>query len=280
VNPHAPYEPPPPYDTAFLDAEAAKGPNVGPVAGFHGGIPKEWFVPGRDRLGWYVAQYDGEIAAVDREVGEVLDALAATPAAARTVVVLSSDHGESLGEHGYYLDHGENLFDPCLRVPLILAGPGVKGGHRSPVLASTLDIVPTVLDAVKVSYPPDLVGESLWRAARGEDRPARARLYSQNDRNLLGSYDRRLKIVATPQGEGTSYALYDREADPTEGQDVARRRPDALRVEQRELELLRERLDAETARTRDRLEGRKTEEKHTPAECEMFKSLGYVVQGC
>ena len=70
VNPHAPYEPPAPCDTAFLDAEAPRGPRLRPVDGFHGGVPKQWAVPGK-RLGWYVAQYDGEIAAVDAEVGKL-----------------------------------------------------------------------------------------------------------------------------------------------------------------------------------------------------------------
>jgi DmsE family decaheme c-type cytochrome len=65
---------------------------------------------GQDRLGYYVAQYDGEIAAADAEVGRILDALTASPARNRTVVVIASDHGESLGEHDDYFDHGENLF--------------------------------------------------------------------------------------------------------------------------------------------------------------------------
>ena len=75
VNPHAPYTPPPPFDTAFLDDEARSGPQLPVVRGFHGGIPRQWAVKGQDRLGYYVAQYDGEIAAVDAEVGRVLDAL-------------------------------------------------------------------------------------------------------------------------------------------------------------------------------------------------------------
>jgi arylsulfatase len=120
VNPHAPYQPPAPWDEAFLDAEAARGPRLRPVEGFHGGAPRQWAVAGKT-LGWYVAQYDGEIAAVDAEVGQVLDALDASAVRDRTLVVITSDHGESLGEHGYYFDHGENLFDPSTRVPLIVA---------------------------------------------------------------------------------------------------------------------------------------------------------------
>jgi choline-sulfatase len=280
VNPHTPYTPPPPFDTAFLDEAASRGPRLPVVPGFHGGIPREWAVPGRDRLGYYVAQYDGEIAAVDQEVGRVLDALGRSAVKDRTLVVLTSDHGESLGEHDYFLEHGENLFDPSLRVPLVVAGPGVQAGHRSRVLASTLDLVPTVLDAVKVRYPPDLAGESLWPAAQGRPRPDRPRLLAQNDRNLMGVFDGRLKIVATPEEDRTRYALFDRAADPGEERDLAGTRPDDLRVQRRELELVRERIDGEWERTRRAVEGQSGEERLSPEACEKLRALNYVQPGC
>ena len=135
VNPHAPYTPPAPFDTAFAAKGGDPGPALPVVSAFHGGIPKRWAVPGQRRLGYYVAQYDGEIATVDAEVGKVLQALSAG-LRERTVVVLTSDHGESLGEHDYYFDHGEDLFDPSLRVPLLVSLPGAPPG-RSEALAST-----------------------------------------------------------------------------------------------------------------------------------------------
>lgn len=274
VNPHTPYSPPAPFDTAFLDGAAA-GPALPVVPGLHGGIPRQWAVPGQDRLGYYVAQYDGEIAAVDREVGEVIAALRAS-GRRETVVVVTSDHGESLGEHDYYFDHGEDLFEPSLAIPLIAVVPGGKPGNRSDVLASTLDIVPTVLDAVKVSYPPDLAGRSLLGAVTGKEGPVRERLYAQNDRNLSATWDRRYKIVATPVGEGTRLALYDRLSDPGETRDVSRTQPEALRVQRRELETFLESADREWAHTRRLLAGAPGEGKMTPEACEKLKALGYV----
>jgi arylsulfatase len=280
VNPHAPYTPPAPFDTAFLDDDAKAGPRLAVVPGDHGGIPKKWAVAGQDRLGYYVAQYDGEIAAVDREVGRVLDALRTSAVKDQTLVVVTSDHGESLGEHGYFFDHGENVFDPSLRIPLVLAGPGVKAGHHSPVFASTLDLVPTVLDAVKVSYPPDLAGESLWPAAQGGSRPDRPRLQAQNDRNLIGSWDRRYKVVATPEGDRMHYELFDRAADPGEAHDIASGRPADLAVQKRELELFRARVDREWGRTRRLVEGQSGAEKLSDEACEKLKALNYIQQGC
>lgn len=279
VNPHAPYEPPAPFDRAFLDEDASRGPVLAPVAGFHGGVPRQWARAGRT-LGWYVAQYDGEIAAVDAEVGRVLQALDSSAVRDRTLVLLSSDHGESLGEHGYFFDHGENLFDPSMRVPLLLAGPGVEAGRRSNALATTLDLVPTLLDALKVSYPPDLAGVSLLGAARGEPVAGRVRLPGQNDRNLLGSWGARYKIVATPAEGGTRYALFDRSSDPGETRDVSGALREAMREERRELELFRERIDAQLARTRRLLEGRSGEERLSAVACENLKAMGYVQQGC
>jgi arylsulfatase A-like enzyme len=275
VNPHAPYTPPPPYDTMFLkDGAGQQGERLRVVDGFVGGVSKQWAVPGQDRLGYYVAQYDGEIAAVDQEVGKVLDALDRSPHAAQTLVVITSDHGESLGEHGYYFDHGQDLHDPCLRIPLLVAEPGVPGGTRSTELATTLDLVPTVLDAVKVSYPPDLAGTSLLPALRG--RPlGRERLFARNDRNLTAGFDARLKVIATPTDTDLQYQLFDRAADPQETKDVARTKPDDMRVARRELELFLARSEREWSHTRGLLSDKPGEAANSPAACEQLKAWGY-----
>ena len=248
--------------------------------GFHGGVPRPWSVPGKG-LGWYVAQYDGEIAAVDAEVGKLLEALDGSAVRDRTLVVITSDHGESLGEHDYYFDHGENLFDPSMRIPLLVAGPGVAAGQRTDVLATTLDLVPTVLDAVKVSYPPDLAGESLLPAARGERRPDRPRLQGQNDRNLLGAWDRALQDRGDALGRrAPATRSTTATTDPGETRDASRAQPERAREERRELELFRERIDAWLVKTRRLLEGQSGEERLSAEACERLKAMGYVQQGC
>jgi arylsulfatase A-like enzyme len=280
VNPHAPYTPPAPYDTRFLDERAAAGPRLPVVSTLHGGIPQAWAVPGHDRLGYYVAQYDGEIAAVDEQVGQLLAALASSAVAQRTMVVLASDHGESLGEHDYYFDHGENLFDPCQRIPLIVRLPSVAAGRRPTTLASTLDLMPTMLDAANVSYPPDLAGRSLLPEVRGRASAGPARLYGQNERNLAATWDQRYKLVATPTHDGHRFALYDRQDDPGETKDVAPRRPDALRANRRELELFFDIVDGEWARIRASLSQTSGVEHLSPEACERLKALGYAQAAC
>jgi choline-sulfatase len=279
VNPHAPYTPPAPFDRAFA-AGSEKGRVLPAVSGFHDGVKKEWAVAGKT-LAYYTSQYDGEIATVDEEVGRVLEALAATPAAARTAVVLTSDHGESLGEHGYFFDHGEDLFDPCLRIPLVITVPGAPAGRRATELASTLDLVPTVLDAVKVSYPPDLAGTSVLPAVTGGSVPGRERLFAQNDRNLRATFDARFKVVATPLDSGADrLGLYDRERDPGETRDVSAAVPDVFRVARRELELFLDLSEREWGKTRSLIQGAPGEQKPTSEACEKLRALGYVLAGC
>jgi len=280
VNPHAPYTPPTPFDTRFLDRAANAGPRLRLVPDFHGGIPKRWAVRGQDRLGYYVAQYDGEIAAVDQEVGRLVDALQASAAGKKTVVVLTSDHGESLGEHDYYFDHGEDLFEPSLAVPLVAVVPGGKAGIRSRVFASTLDVVPTILDAVKVSYPPDLGGFSLLGATVGKTAPGRDRLYAQNDRNLVATWDHRFKIVGTPEDEGMRFALYDRASDAAETHDISKARPDERQAQQRLLGLFLQQAEKEWEQTRRLIGSAPTADRLSPEACAKLTALGYVDARC
>jgi len=279
VNPHAPYAPPAPWDTMF--APKGAGPRLPLVESFHGGIPKQWAIAGKERLADYVALYDGEIAAVDSEVGRVLDALDRSAVTDRTVVVVTSDHGESLGEHDYFFDHGENLFDPSLRIPLIVSVPGGPKGIRSAALASTLDLLPTLLDAAQVSYPPDLAGTSLLGAARGRPGPERERLFAQNERHQSAGFGPRHKVVASPEGAANRFELYDRGSDPGETRPASRTAPDALRTERRELELFLERTDREWSKTRPLLgKAPSVATRLSPEACEKLRALGYVVAEC
>ncbi len=285
VNPHAPYTPPSPYDTLFDGPATSSGPDLHPVVGFHGGLPRRWAVPGQSKLGYYVARYDGEVTFVDAEVGRVLQGLASSGLEQQTVVVLTSDHGESLGEHEYYFDHGEDLFDPCLRVPLVIAAPEAGRGRRVAALASTLDVVPTILDTVKVRYPPDLAGVSLLEVAMGGAVPERERLFAENDRGLVGTHDGRFKLVATPGGAPVAastqttagaarLALYDRAVDPVETNDRAAAEGGEAARQRAALDAYLAERSVEWETTRQRLRG--GNRLPTCDACLRLLQLGYV----
>ena len=87
--------------------------------------------------------YNGEIAFADSQLQRLIDAVERRPDAARTATILLGDHGESLGEHGEPT-HGMLVFEPALRVPVVIKGPGIAASNRSDA-TSTVDIMPTVL---------------------------------------------------------------------------------------------------------------------------------------
>jgi len=97
--------------------------------------------------------YDGELAFVDHHLGRVLDALAKRPFADRTLIIITSDHGEAFGEHGLYR-HGFELWEELVRVPLVIYVPGAQP-RRIAVRRGAIDIVPTILDVFGVPSPVD-----------------------------------------------------------------------------------------------------------------------------
>jgi arylsulfatase A-like enzyme len=142
-DPHAPYTPPAPYAERF-----------------------------RDR------PYDGEIAFADAQVGRVLEALRTARRDANTLVVVLSDHGEGLGEHGE-ATHGMLVYDSTLHVPWIMAGPGVPAGRVVADEVGTVDVLPTLLGLVHASPPSGLPGRDL-RPALAERSVRSEPLYAES----------------------------------------------------------------------------------------------------
>ena len=110
--------------------------------------------------------YLAEIAYADEQVGRLIDVLRRRGLLRSTLIVLTADHGEGRGEHGE-LTHANFLYDSTLRVPLIVAGPGVREpGRRVSELTRTADIAPTILDALGLPPLPDADGVSFAAALR------------------------------------------------------------------------------------------------------------------
>ncbi len=109
VNPHAPYDPPAEMLGRFRgDGIVPRGAELDKVIGFEGGVNRKLAVEGERYWGDYVDRYDAEILTADREIGRIVADLEKSPYAGRTIVVLAADHGESLGEHEYFFDHGND----------------------------------------------------------------------------------------------------------------------------------------------------------------------------
>lgn len=108
-----------------------------------------------------IARYDGAIAYVDEEIGVLMDFLEKQGVLDESVVILTSDHGESLTEHDIFFDH-HGLYDVTIRVPLIIWCPSMFSSHvRVSSLVQHVDLVPTVLDILNIGGRYGFDGESL-----------------------------------------------------------------------------------------------------------------------
>ncbi|PYT05640.1 MAG: hypothetical protein DMF49_13460 [Acidobacteria bacterium] len=115
--------------------------------------------------------YDAEIAFVDSQFGRLIDSLKRSGDYDKTVFAVVADHGEGLGDHGWW--HHRILYQEQIRLPLILRAPGWPKGKAVGELVRSIDIFPTILDAVGVASPPRVEGRSLRDLIEGKPEPPR-----------------------------------------------------------------------------------------------------------
>jgi arylsulfatase A-like enzyme/Tfp pilus assembly protein PilF len=236
-DPHAPYAPPPPFAARFAGES-----------------------------------YLGEVAAADAALEPLLRPLLEQGAQGRTLVVLTADHGEALGEHGERT-HGIFAYEATLRVPLILFGPRILSPSVVEGRVQHVDLLPTVLEAVALPVPEDLPGRTLLPLAAGA--PAREgalyfeALSGQTTRGwapLFGLVRGGWKYVDLPIPE-----LYDLPRDPREERNLAAAQPAELDRMRAALAALRaedrgSRTAAESQETRERLRALGYLSSATPSE--------------
>src|SRR5215471_4813279 len=149
--------------------------------------PHSPYRPPADLAAEYSSQpYYGEVAFVDRAFGPLFDRLRALPR--QSTIVLTADHGESLGEHGE-ATHGMFAYESTLRVPLILArlGPGTTATHGIVVdtPARHIDIAPTILEAIAAPKDTSLPGTSLLTALHGQRADTESSYFEAMSYNLV-----------------------------------------------------------------------------------------------
>ena len=138
---------------------------------------KPWWWKQPTRLEKIISQYDGEIAYTDREIGKILHTMKQMDLEENTLVVVTADHGEGMGQHDH-LGHSINIYEEAVRVPLLLRWPNrIPRGRVFKEPVELVDLAPTILDLIGVTkdgFP--FQGRSLAAAIRGEspldaDRP-------------------------------------------------------------------------------------------------------------
>jgi arylsulfatase A-like enzyme/Flp pilus assembly protein TadD len=233
-DPHYPYRPPPPYDAEYKDRP-----------------------------------YDGEIAFADAQVGRLIRFLKSQGLYSNTLIVLSGDHGESLGEHGEKT-HGFFIYNATLHVPFIIHLPGATSPMVVSDLVSLADLMPTVLTTLKIDVPAQVQGRNLLSVIKTKERDEARSLYAEtflprlhfNWSELRGVESANYHFIDAPKPE-----LYDLTKDPGETQNLY---PDKKAVG----EEMRARL---TALIKQYSAGQELAEKTglDPALMERLKSLGY-----
>jgi choline-sulfatase len=188
--------------------------------------------PGRYAVTYADRPYDGEVAYSDELVGQLITTLRDANRLDNTLVVVTSDHGEGLGEHGEDV-HGYFVYESTLRVPLVFRGPGVTPGTRIDTLTRSVDLYPTLLELAGLGgATPTGAGRSLAPALRGgrlQDEPSFAEsllpLIHFGWSDLRSVRDGRWKYILAPRPE-----LYDLDRDPTESHNLADREPARARA--------------------------------------------------
>src|SRR5262249_42822488 len=145
MDPHGPYDSPPSATEGLgVDALADKELPFSTTNYGLGVIPKYQQLDDLHRAREYRRRYLGEVQSTDAQIGRLLDLLDSSGLRQSTLVLLTADHGESLGEHDYYFQHGWFPYEESLHVPLIVRFPGIAP-RRVGGPVSLVDVLPTVL---------------------------------------------------------------------------------------------------------------------------------------
>ncbi|MXY13109.1 MAG: sulfatase-like hydrolase/transferase [Chloroflexi bacterium] len=162
--------------------------------------------------------YTAMIENIDRHTGRILDAIESRGELENTIVVYSSDHGEMLGDHNCW--EKSNFYDGALRVPLVIAGPGIDGGRVSDALAQVNDLGPTFLDLAGAEPLGDSDGLSLRPVLEGRARGVHDYSYSglnqRGSRGASSSY----RVIRVTRFDVVCDGRYKLVVDHTEGREL------------------------------------------------------------
>ncbi len=172
------------------------------------------------------AEYYRYISYLDMQIGRVLDVLDASPFAKDTFVVFSADSGVARGSHG--LIGKQNLYEHSVRVPLIVAGPGIVANQRTDAMCYLFDLLPTIGKLCDVPAPKTSEGIDFSATLKNPTTPARRQMVFAYRDVQRAIRDDRWKLIRYPQIDRT--ALYDLENDPDEVTNLAQKPEYASRV--------------------------------------------------
>jgi len=258
-DPHSLYFPPEPYRRLFYDGDECDPENhsldvlksqpIWPFTKGHLDAIKK----GITDIEYVIAQYDGEIRYSDDNVRNLVWLLEELGIYDETALIITSDHGESLGEHGFYFDHCE-VYETTIRVPLIMRYPPMipKRKRFEGLVHSTISLMPTILDLFEIEPPGQLEGKNLVDLANGDEEPYDVIYVNQGlwtaKRAIRTEKWKLIKTIDKAFWETPEIELYDMKEDPEETKNLASEMPEIvdkleLRIERWKRKKLGKRID-------------------------------------
>jgi arylsulfatase A-like enzyme len=284
MDPHWTYDPPEPWRTRYVAEDPrtralyedlkARRLTIGPII-FGNTMPP-------DEVASFIGLYDAELRFTDDALGGLLQSVGDLGLAGKTLVVVTADHGESLGEHDYFFEHGDLGSEPEVHIPLLFRWPGrLSEGRRIASTVRSVDVAPTILDLAGLPAEPAFRGQTLRPYLDGKEVADRA-CFGETDMNfheenlfreipgILGKSRwlrrGRFKLVFVPHAaRPADWRLYDLVADPGELENAGNRLPEVRDALRRELGAF---MAEDAGKERDYHIGKEAREQ--------LRSLGYV----
>jgi len=222
-GPHDPHIVPDGFPVKYDVASIPLPPNFLPQHPFDNG---EMVVRDEQLLRWprpeadvkqMLSEYYRYISFLDVQVGRILDAVDGSPFAANTIIVYAADSGVARGSHG--LIGKQNLYEHSMRVPLIVAGPGIVFDRRSDAMCYLFDVMPTLGKLCGVAAPKDSQGSEFSEVLRDPSKSARSFLMFGYKSLQKALNDGRWKLIRYPHVDRTQ--LFDLQTDPYETTDLS-----------------------------------------------------------
>ncbi|ULL15963.1 sulfatase [Paenibacillus sp. H1-7] len=258
MDPHSPYLPPKPFERIFYGGDERDPSNQSmesvyqfkPFADFL----KSWIPDGVTDHEYVSAQYDGAVAYMDASIQSIFQAVESLGLTEETLIVVTSDHGETLYEHDCYFDH-HGLYDCTLVVPLIFKFPGrLPSGKRVSDVTVIHDIMPTILELLDIEEPLEADGQSLLPSIDGKPERRVSELYLTECTWMRkhGWRTPHWKLIRALEPDfhfKPEVELYNLIEDPEENHNIAEQEPEIVELLTARMESHIQRREEETGRT-------------------------------
>ena len=237
MDPHSPYLPPEPFDRMFYHGNEfdPKNKSMKPVFDFKPFCDyfKCWMPPGLTDKDYVIAQYDGAVAYMDSCIQRLFNQLESLGILDDTIVVINSDHGETLYDHECWFDH-HGIYDVTLKIPLIIRYPKkMPVGMRVKGYNQHMDLVPTIMELAGIRPGIKFDGQSLMKLVKGKKESFASSFYLTEctwmHKHGWRTPEWKLIVALEPDFHfKPPVELYNHVEDPDENINLAKKRPDVV----------------------------------------------------